>query len=135
MVSIVQPTRGTNQANLKTARSDAYDGQRQFSTSRNRFWWVSWQVLNQNPISTNPINLQPPKVVILCNLRHSLVKSVKVSCRFDEISLNLAEFWPNLLLSDSDRDRPPPDKYLEKREQTQCAKLVRGYARTELWWD
>ena len=77
------------------------------------------KLLHQNLISTNPIDLYPPKVVIIRNLRHSLVKSVEISYRFDEISSNLVEFWPNpikfwlnLLLPDSDPDRPPPDAYL-----------------------
>lgn len=81
--------------------------------------WSVGRLLHQNLISTNPIDLHPPKVIIIRNLRHSLVKSVEISYRFDEISSNLVEFWPNpikfwlnLLLPDSDRDRPPPDAYL-----------------------
>ena len=76
------------------------------------------RLLQQNPISTNPIDFHPPKVVIICNLRHSLVKSVEISCRFDEISSYLAKFRPNPikfwlnLLPDFDQDQPPPDAYL-----------------------
>ena len=34
------------------------------------------RLLHQNPISTNPIDLHPPKFVIIRNLRQSSVKSV-----------------------------------------------------------
>ena len=54
MVSIVQPTHGIDQVNVKTAQFNAYDGRRQFPTSRNRFWWVNWQVVASKPDFNQP---------------------------------------------------------------------------------
>ena len=122
--SMFNPPVQTNRVNLKPVWFNACDDQRWFFPSKIWFWRVGLSKLDSKKLNRSP----PTKIIILCCIKHSLVRSRQISFRSGEISIDSAnscrdlirfkgilirfdKFWPYLLLSDYNQNWPSLDMY------------------------